>query len=445
VLVPAGNCTWSSQVSVPNTKGITIQGAGIDVTTITDDFTGDAVLRINIAGGNSLSRVTGFSWDGSDISKSDLGVVRFKGDGLNSFRMDNNKFFNYLPHAFTVNTSTGEATSGLADHNIFNDSGNNVQSYVVIGPMVRSGEETDPDTNFNKPFSRPIGKGTADNVFIEDNTFNYTTQLDHAGTTQGGQRLVFRFNTLNGIDYNNHGADSAATRGAINIEVYGNTGDNTSGGFLRTGILRSGVVTMFNNAYTGNYGNLVVATYRSCVNSNAIWGGQCDGTNSWDQNTGGSEGWRCVDQVGSFLDGGQGANFSTVPAYFWNNTVDGTRKDAVVINAPPFDCARLLLHLIEDRDFYNENPSFDGTSGIGVGPIASRPSTCTPEVGYWATDEGEWNSEQAGADGRLYKCTATDTWTLYYTPYTYPHPLQGAGNGNGASWPWHEAAGGDEI
>jgi hypothetical protein len=28
-----------------------------------------------------------------------------------------------------------------------------------------------------------------------------------------------------------------------------------------------------------------------------------------------------------------------------------------------------------------------------------------------------------GASGLLYKCTATDTWTLYYTPYTYPHPL----------------------
>jgi hypothetical protein len=25
--------------------------------------------------------------------------------------------------------------------------------------------------------------------------------------------------------------------------------------------------------------------------------------------------------------------------------------------------------------------------------------------------------------GALYKCTATNTWTSYYTPYTYPHPL----------------------
>jgi len=25
--------------------------------------------------------------------------------------------------------------------------------------------------------------------------------------------------------------------------------------------------------------------------------------------------------------------------------------------------------------------------------------------------------------GTLYKCTATNTWTAYYTPYAYPHPL----------------------
>jgi len=28
-------------------------------------------------------------------------------------------------------------------------------------------------------------------------------------------------------------------------------------------------------------------------------------------------------------------------------------------------------------------------------------------------------------NGTLYKCTATNTWTAYYAPYAYPHPLQG--------------------
>ena len=62
------------------------------------------------------------------------------------------------------------------------------------------------------------------------------------------------------------------------------------------------------------------------------------------------------------------------------------------------------------------------------GPIANRPATCTSNgqgtgVGYWATDEGDWNSTNPGPDGQLYTCSAPNTWTLYYTPYAYPHPL----------------------
>ena len=68
------------------------------------------------------------------------------------------------------------------------------------------------------------------------------------------------------------------------------------------------------------------------------------------------------------------------------------------------------------------------TVGTGHGTLANRPTTCTTGVGYWATDQGNWNaSGVAGprgySNGQLYVCTATNTWTLSYTPYTYPHPL----------------------
>jgi hypothetical protein len=81
-------------------------------------------------------------------------------------------------------------------------------------------------------------------------------------------------------------------------------------------------------------------------------------------------------------------------------------------------------------------------TGLGYGTLANRPATCTTTseaadagrggVLYWATDQGNWNSsssnpygvQQNGADGVLYMCTATNAWSVYYTPYAYPHPLQ---------------------
>ena len=101
------------------------------------------------------------------------------------------------------------------------------------------------------------------------------------------------------------------------------------------------------------------------------------------------------------------------PIYSWSNAVSGS----------PVKVESNFTTLKENRDYYNQTASFNGTVGIGVGPLANRPETCTPGVAYWATDQGEWDSIHDGPDGQLYVCTATNTWSLYYKPYTYPHPL----------------------
>ncbi len=82
---------------------------------------------------------------------------------------------------------------------------------------------------------------------------------------------------------------------------------------------------------------------------------------------------------------------------------------------------------------------------MGFGTLANRPTTCTATadaadagkggVGYFATDQGSWNTsasnlygvQQSGADGVLYGCSSTNTWSVILTPYTYPHPLNVAG------------------
>jgi hypothetical protein len=109
------------------------------------------------------------------------------------------------------------------------------------------------------------------------------------------------------------------------------------------------------------------------------------------------------------------------PWYCWNNSLNGSMNDpaATVHSGYP--------NIIENRDYYNFNSAWSPgqalTAGIASGTRADRPTECTPGtdiatgrpgpgVGYWATDEQ-----------KFYVCTAPNTWSLYYAPYVYPHPL----------------------
>jgi hypothetical protein len=103
------------------------------------------------------------------------------------------------------------------------------------------------------------------------------------------------------------------------------------------------------------------------------------------------------------------------PSYSWNLT-DPNNGNAVITGLTAVDNSATGRYILPNRDYYQQVVPFTGATGVGVGLLSARPASCTPKVGYWATDTNT-----------LYQCSSANTWTAYYTPYTYPHPLQGGG------------------
>jgi hypothetical protein len=179
--------------------------------------------------------------------------------------------------------------------------------------------------------------------------------------------------------------------------------------------------------------------------------GNCNGTGAYDQIPFTSSS-ACIDQpgsgVGTLLQGSNPLLITTASAGWPNPALDpvyeaGERMTAgglgtVVDIATDGTSARVLFN----RDVYAEvsqsaqtstTSPFSGATGTGYGVLANRPTTCTTGVGYWATDQGSWNTFSTSQEGELFTCTATNTWNLKYTPYTYPHPLTAGGTTTGGN------------
>jgi len=361
----------------------------------------------------NLMRISGFVF-GSSGSSANISIGYITGDPwVDKLRIDNNTFNTTTGSAIALgHTQATKRVSGVIDHNIF-------QGSTHDRPIYYFGAG---DNDWGPSF-----QGTAENLFLEDNVFNYAKEnLGASGMdVWHGGRFVVRYNTITNARVAVHGACHG---GPVNMEVYNNTISNTDtdGGYRIIHHQGSGEFMVFNNIISPTSSSMALQYYRS-INPNPEGCGVCDGTQSIDGNrspTSTYHGYPCWHQPG------RTGNAELRPVYLWNNRF-GSTGNQISLNIENED----IPHILPNRDYYeavsksaqiSPTSPFNGTTGTGFGTLANRPTTCTTGtevadagkggVGYWATDTNT-----------LYRCSATNTWTVHYTPYTYPHPLTQAG------------------
>jgi hypothetical protein len=230
----------------------------------------------------------------------------------------------------------------------------------------------------NAGWSTAFAYGDANTVVVEDNVFQHQTD-GYRGQVlynQQGGRIVLRHNLATGyIDYDlmdSHGniGDWPANRGTVGAEIYENDFRLTPGTYnsWRAYYHRGGQVLMFNNRISASTG----------------WAGiEMSEEDAWQTAFG------CPCPV----------HDNVANAFFWNNTFNGQQV------TPGYN------HLPQDQTYIVLGSNFWVPS---AGAQASRPGTCLPNAFYGTTDTDE-----------LYRCGLTGSWSQYYRPLAYPHPLRG--------------------
>lgn len=458
----------SLNYSVPsNVASLTIIGAGSqtitgggDQTVIIDHTAASSAIVFSIGAGQFL-RVSGMTFEAdSGSTKTTNGMVGFGGKG--TLRVDHVHFKNNGAGSGELFGIVFGSITGVFDHSLWDM----VPRGVDNGIRVNNGQTMfgDASGNGNGSWANPTSPGSAGYLFFEDNIYNYSISND----CSGGGRQVFRHNVFNDSSVQTHEMEGDG-RGCRATEIYNNTfnglnGDNINsytivGCRMGTCLVWGNVVSLYSNAISLQHDRTNGHPFYNSPNGFGYCGtlGVSPGPSNWDGNIKATTGYPCIDQPGRGRSDMLSGNFpnkcdTTIgcsnftgswphnlmePIYEWLNQYQvgaGGGWNHAVYN-PDISTAGLQIFQA-NRDFYQYTLSwngsqftgtaFNGTVGTGSGLLSARPSTCTAGMGgtYGASPTGSFGVAYWATDtNTLYICTATNTWTAYYTPYTYPHPL----------------------
>jgi hypothetical protein len=478
VNIPAGSCTWSTQVTYNGSFSATIQGqsttngtcgpggscSATDSTVVSDATSTGTALQVHSVNGKSI-RVTGITFSWGSGAQEYNGMLNVDGN-TQSVRVDHCHFV----HANIVDLIVGGSDGnmyGVIDHNLFNTINSDEDAFRTLQSNW-NGVANSPgymNDNGNGSWADSSHWGSNQFIFLENNNFVF----DGASSTWGfaydciaeGGRMVFRYNVLtNSMRMQTHGTGSGDTnyRSCRAIEMYGNALTYAPQG--STGTINANTIMQFEgggllswgNTFTGYESILQIDTIRQ--NSETYtqsappsgWGycgtEQTGSSSVWDQNTK-STGYKCLDQFGvgkgdllsgnfpNKIDSATGKaswpNQAYDPGYLWGNTFNAVNQNPNAYVSTTPDSVENVAYFLQLPNI-NESSAFNGTAGVGCGPstgtgcasAVQQPSTCTQFTGYWNP-----------STSTLYQCNPANTWATYYTPFTYPHPLIAGGQTTG--------------
>lgn len=399
VNVPAGNCTWSSTLTI--SKSISLIGAGIGNTVITAGA--DPIISASPPIG-ALLRVSGFTFNQNG---SHRGMTLNSGNNWTpkDLRVDHNRF---------TNGTTGDGCGiqvygawGVIDHNTF-DNLDGAFRFDGGGPTPDNGQ--DDWSNYGN-----LIYGTANNIYVEDNAITTSGYYMTSDSTYAG-RFVLRYNDIYG-------------GGSPHVDIHGNTGyDPSMGGEVygnnfhvggRITGHRSGRLAMFFNVGTSGsdyytYNNDGCPTEAKEIANNSVILNNRVGV------SGSLWGYE------AYLDASLGKCYSVADDYnHW-------RDNSSCIY--PNTCANI-------------------TTGAGCGP--NLPASCTAGTWFFLTSQSCSNltgmvgqNPSTPISGTMYQCGGSaysgntsktgyvpatgpnNQWNAVFSPYTYPHPLRNEGGGD---------------
>lgn len=386
--VPAGSCTWTSTLTI--TKGINLIGAGIGNTVITNATNGGLGYNGNHCWAynpsnydlNTPFRISGFSINlggtagwlylGKDSKKAPFTIQT-------NVRIDHNRIYNPGDSIAASMIWTTGTMYGVIDHNIFEG------AYYAFksDPQI-----TDSSGWYMTSPQKDFEFGSDKYMYWENNTISLTTSDNLLVESQYGGRYVFRYNTITGAAsyslFEMHGHQSGMPS-SFGGEIYGN---QISGGFTLHKT-RGGKSMVYYNSIGGGPNNAAYTSLVVCPTE--------------------------APEMQMIHD-----------TYWFRNRADYIGKLTSTDVSGSITCAGRDGIPMLGRDIISDSSS----PGVGCGTLANIPLTCTTGQAYWATTQSCTNlTDMVGANpttllsGTMYKCTAPDTWTFYYTPYSYPHPL----------------------